>query len=67
MKAITKTSVVKAFTKDFGYGKEYAEELIAKHIDIYEVNCKEEGQTAEAIAMAIDEEEMQHHDDEDFV
>jgi precorrin-6B methylase 1 len=57
-----KTKIVSALMKNHGYGKENAENLIEKHIDIVEVN--EDDLTPEEIASQLEEEEMQHGDED---
>lgn len=56
---ISKTEVVKQLMSKFKYGKGKAENLIEKHIDVYEINCDDKDMTARFIAMDIEEAEMQ--------
>jgi precorrin-6B methylase 1 len=55
-----KSKIVKALMSNHGFGKENAEELIEKHIDVVEVN--EDELTPEQIAEQLEEQYMQ--DDE---
>ena len=61
---VTKDDLIWAFDFFFNYSKEVAEELIAKHIDIFEVNMNDE--SAESIARDIIEAEEQQIDLDDL-
>jgi hypothetical protein len=58
-----KTKIVSALMKNHGYGKENAENLIEKHIDVIEAN--EEDMTAEALAQQVEEQDMQRYDEDE--
>lgn len=55
----TKKQVVKALQTFHGFGKELAEELLEKYIDIFEVNCSD--CSAKEIAIDINEQYEQDH------
>ncbi len=57
----TKTTVTKALMSEFGYGKENAQNLIEKHIDVFEVN--QEDLSPIELANQLEEAEMQYHDE----
>lgn len=56
-----KKEVIQSLIRDHGYGKEKADILVHKHIDILEVNVDEA--SPKDIANSIEEEEMQHGDE----
>ena len=58
---ISKESVISELKK-LGYGNDSAEEIIEKHIDIYEINFDDKDTNARGIALAIDEQENQQDD-----
>jgi len=59
---ISKKSVISELKK-LGYSNDSAEEIIEKHIDIYEINFDDKDTNARDIAMSIDEQENQQDDD----
>jgi len=58
---ISKKSVISELKK-LGYSNDNAEEIIEKHIDIYEINFDDKDTNARGIALAIDEQENQQDD-----
>lgn len=58
-----KAKIVSALMRNHGFGKENAENLIEKYIDIVEVN--EDELTPEQIASQLEEQYMQGYDEEE--
>jgi hypothetical protein len=58
---ISKKSVISELKK-LGYSNDNAEEIIEKHIDIYEINFDDKDTNARGIALDIDEQENQQDD-----
>ena len=59
---ITKKQVIAELVR-LKFGKVKAENLLEKHIDIYEVKCDEEFSTAKTIAIDIEEAWLQEDEE----